>query len=107
MDYDEMVLAALGERAARRAGAAPSAAADARAAAPGGVVGAGASRAGPPGCWPGSPAWLVEQVPRDHRESDAAFRRRRRVTAGVAVAGAALLGVSLSTQARLAARSTG
>jgi membrane protease YdiL (CAAX protease family) len=38
----------------------------------------------------------VEKVPRDHRESDAAFRRRRRVTAASAVAGAALLGVSLS-----------
>ena len=42
------------------------------------------------------PSWLVEKVPRDHRESDAAFRRRRRVTAGVSVAGAGLLGVSLS-----------
>ena len=42
------------------------------------------------------PAWLVEKVPRDHRESDEAFRRRRRVTAGVALAGAGLLGVSLS-----------
>ena len=44
------------------------------------------------------PGWLVEKVPRDHRESDAAFRRRRRVTAGVAVGGAGLLGVSLSQQ---------
>jgi membrane protease YdiL (CAAX protease family) len=42
------------------------------------------------------PSWLVDKVPRDHRESDAAFRRRRRVTAGVSVAGAGLLGVSLS-----------
>jgi membrane protease YdiL (CAAX protease family) len=42
------------------------------------------------------PSWLVEKVPRDHRESDAAFRRRRRVTAAVAVAGSGLLGVSLS-----------
>jgi uncharacterized protein len=42
------------------------------------------------------PSWLVEKVPRDHRESDAAFRRRRRVTAGVSVAGAGLLGLSLS-----------
>jgi membrane protease YdiL (CAAX protease family) len=42
------------------------------------------------------PARLVEKVPRDHWESDAAFRRRRRVTAGVSVAGAGLLGVSLS-----------
>jgi membrane protease YdiL (CAAX protease family) len=39
---------------------------------------------------------LVDKVPRDHRESDAAFRRRRRVTAAVSVAGAGLLGVSLS-----------
>lgn len=42
------------------------------------------------------PPWLVQEVPRDHRESDAAFARRRRVTAGVAVGGATLLGVSLS-----------
>jgi membrane protease YdiL (CAAX protease family) len=42
------------------------------------------------------PRWLVHVVPRDHRETDAAFRRRRRVTAGVAVTGATLLGVSLS-----------
>jgi uncharacterized protein len=42
------------------------------------------------------PSWLVEKVPRDHRESDAAFHRRRRVTAGVSVAGAGLLGLSLS-----------
>jgi membrane protease YdiL (CAAX protease family) len=41
---------------------------------------------------------LVEPVPRDHRETDAAFRHRRRVTAGVAVGGAALLGASLSTR---------
>ena len=43
-----------------------------------------------------APSWLVDEVPRDHRESDAAFRRRRRVTAGVSVLGAGLLGVSLS-----------
>jgi membrane protease YdiL (CAAX protease family) len=43
-----------------------------------------------------APSWLVDKVPRDHQESDAAFRRRRRVTAGVSVAGAGLLGVSLS-----------
>ncbi len=42
------------------------------------------------------PSWLVDKVPRNHRESDEAFRRRRRVTAGVAVAGAGLLGVSLA-----------
>ncbi len=40
---------------------------------------------------------LLRRVPRDHRESDDAFRRRRRVTGATAVAGAALLGVSLST----------
>ncbi|MGY1831213.1 CPBP family intramembrane glutamic endopeptidase [Geodermatophilus sp. SYSU D01180] len=40
---------------------------------------------------------LLRQVPRDHWETDAAFRRRRRVTGAVAVAGASLLGVSLST----------
>ncbi|SFU05222.1 hypothetical protein SAMN05660657_05118 [Geodermatophilus amargosae] len=44
------------------------------------------------------PDWLVEPVPRDHRETDAAFRRRRRVTAGVALGGAGLLGISLSTK---------
>lgn len=44
------------------------------------------------------PDWLVEPVPRDHRETDEAFRRRRRVTAGVAVGGAGLLGISLSTK---------
>jgi membrane protease YdiL (CAAX protease family) len=44
------------------------------------------------------PGWLVEKVPRDHLESDAAFRRRRRVVAGVSVAGAGLLGMSLSTE---------
>jgi membrane protease YdiL (CAAX protease family) len=42
------------------------------------------------------PAWLVDKVPRDHWETDAAFRRRQRVTAAVSVAGAGLLGVSLS-----------
>ena len=44
------------------------------------------------------PSWLVDKVPRDHRETDAAFRRRRKVVAGVSVAGAGLLGVSLSTE---------
>ncbi|MGY2078993.1 CPBP family intramembrane glutamic endopeptidase [Modestobacter sp. SYSU DS0657] len=43
-----------------------------------------------------APSWLVDKVPRDHRESDEAFRRRRRVTAGVSLAGAGLLGVSLA-----------
>lgn len=42
--------------------------------------------------------WLTEPVPRDHHESDAAFRRRRRVVAAVSVGGAGLLGVSLSTK---------
>ena len=40
---------------------------------------------------------LLRSVPRDHWESEAAFRRRRRVTGAVAVTGASLLGVSLST----------
>lgn len=44
------------------------------------------------------PSWLVDKVPRDHRESDAAFHRRRRVVAGVSVVGAGLLGVGLSTR---------
>lgn len=44
------------------------------------------------------PMPITERVPRNHRESDAAFARRRRVTAGVAVAGAGLLGASLSTR---------
>jgi hypothetical protein len=46
----------------------------------------------------GLPSWLVDRVPRDHWESDSAFRRRRRVVAGVSVVGAGLLGVSLSTE---------
>jgi hypothetical protein len=44
------------------------------------------------------PDWLVEPVPRNHHETDAAFRRRRRVTVGVAAGGAGLLGASLSTR---------
>ncbi len=44
------------------------------------------------------PSWLVHKVPRDHREPDAAFRRRRRVVCGVSLVGAGLLGVSLSTR---------
>ncbi len=44
------------------------------------------------------PRQLVEKVPRDHHESDAAFRRRRKVVAGVSVVGAALLGTSLKTR---------
>jgi membrane protease YdiL (CAAX protease family) len=41
---------------------------------------------------------LVDKVPRDHLQSDAAFHRRRRVVAGVSLAGAALLGRSLATE---------
>ena len=44
------------------------------------------------------PRWLTQKVPRDHREPDEAFRRRRRVVVGVTAAGAALLGVSLQTK---------
>jgi uncharacterized protein len=44
------------------------------------------------------PHWLTEKVPRDHWETDAAFRRRRRVVVGTAVAGAGALGASLSTK---------
>ena len=44
------------------------------------------------------PTWLTQKVPRDHRESDAAFHRRRRVVAGVSVAGAGFLGAALSTK---------
>lgn len=40
---------------------------------------------------------LLRSVPRQHWDSDEVFRRRRRVTGVVAVAGASLLGVSLST----------
>ncbi|MGY1753427.1 CPBP family intramembrane glutamic endopeptidase [Blastococcus sp. SYSU D01042] len=40
---------------------------------------------------------LLRRVPRDHWQTDEAFRRRRRVTAATAVTGASLLGVSLST----------
>jgi uncharacterized protein len=42
------------------------------------------------------PPSLRDKVPRDHRETDEAFHRRRRVTAATAVTGAGLLGVSLS-----------
>jgi membrane protease YdiL (CAAX protease family) len=44
------------------------------------------------------PSWLTDPVPRDHRESDEAFHHRRRVVAAVSVAGAGLLGLSLSTE---------
>ncbi|HTZ44940.1 MAG TPA: type II CAAX endopeptidase family protein [Jatrophihabitans sp.] len=41
---------------------------------------------------------LVEKVPRDHLQPDAAFRRRRVVAAVVLLAGTVLLGVSLSVR---------
>jgi hypothetical protein len=41
--------------------------------------------------------WLTEPVPRDHWETDAAFAHRRAVVAATSVAGAGMLGVSLST----------
>lgn len=41
---------------------------------------------------------LVEKVPRDHWEPDAVIRQRRRTVLGTAVAGAGLLGISLSTK---------
>ncbi|GAA3233043.1 hypothetical protein GCM10017691_28270 [Pseudonocardia petroleophila] len=44
------------------------------------------------------PRWLSEKVPRDHRESDARFRRRRRVVAATSLAGAGMLGAGLSTK---------
>ncbi len=44
------------------------------------------------------PTSLAEKVPRDHREADQAFARRRRVVAAVSLTGAGLLGVSLSTR---------
>ena len=43
-------------------------------------------------------ASLAQKVPRDHREADAVFHHRRRVVTGVSLAGAGLLGVSLSTR---------
>ncbi|MRK01848.1 CPBP family intramembrane metalloprotease [Aeromicrobium sp. S22] len=45
-----------------------------------------------------APRELREKVPRDHLETDAAFHRRRRVVGGVSIAGAALLGRSLTTE---------
>src|SRR5512133_627904 len=56
----------------------------------------------PARAWRGPAGWLAaslaQKVPRDHRESDAVFHRRRRVVSGVSLAGAGLLGVSLSTR---------
>ena len=44
-------------------------------------------------------AALVEPVPRDHQESDAAFRRRRWVAGATLVVGAAVLGWALRIEA--------
>lgn len=44
------------------------------------------------------PQSLLRKVPRDHRETDEAFVRRRRVVAGTSVLGAGLLGAGLSTK---------
>jgi len=44
------------------------------------------------------PRWLSEKVPRDHNESAAAFRRRRRVVGATSLVGAGLLGAGLSTE---------
>jgi membrane protease YdiL (CAAX protease family) len=41
------------------------------------------------------PSWLTTKVPRDHRESDEAFRRRRRVVVGVSVLGSGFLAFAL------------
>ena len=42
--------------------------------------------------------YLIDKVPRDHRETDTAFRHRRRTVGAVSMAGAGLLGLSLSTR---------
>jgi hypothetical protein len=42
--------------------------------------------------------FLTRKVPRDHRETDEAYRRRRRVVTGVSLIGAGMLGASLSTK---------
>lgn len=44
------------------------------------------------------PKSLTTQSPRDHRDPDEVFQRRRRVVAAFSVAGAGLLGASLSTK---------
>lgn len=44
------------------------------------------------------PAWLGSKAPRDDAESGTVITHRRKVVAGVTVAGAALLGASLSTE---------
>lgn len=49
------------------------------------------------------PRWLAEKVPRDHWDTDTAFRRRRRVVAATSMAGAGLLSASLSQKPNSAA----
>jgi membrane protease YdiL (CAAX protease family) len=44
------------------------------------------------------PSWMVDTAPRDYREADSVSRRRRTVVAATSVAGAGLLGASLSTE---------
>lgn len=41
---------------------------------------------------------LIEEVPRDHEETDEAHARRRRIVTGVGMTGATLLGLSLSSE---------
>ena len=44
------------------------------------------------------PSSLTVKVPRNHREADERFARRRRVVAAFSVAGACLLGLSLANR---------
>ena len=44
------------------------------------------------------PKPLSHKVPRDHRETDEAHARRRRIVSGVGIAGTTLLGLSLSSK---------
>ena len=44
------------------------------------------------------PSSLTVKVPRNHREADERFARRRRVVAAFSVAGAGLLGLSLANR---------
>jgi len=44
------------------------------------------------------PSWVVDMAPRDRREADSVSRRRRTVVAATSLAGAGLLGASLSTE---------
>ena len=41
---------------------------------------------------------LIQEVPRDHHETDEAHTRRRRIVTGVGITGATLLGLSLSSE---------